>query len=90
MAALRGGPEFRGWGIHEYLTASLIDSVNDVAYAVVAANSKKKPKAPQPFPRPEQTVNSRRGAGSFAAMATSLLQSAKERKAQGNGEGTGR
>lgn len=55
VAKLRGGEQFDGWGIDRYLTAQLIDAVNGVNHSVVAANSKKKPKAPKPVPRPNKT-----------------------------------
>ena len=52
VAALRGGDQFIGWDVDRYFMAQLIDSVNRVAYTVAAANSKRKPKAPKPTPRP--------------------------------------
>jgi hypothetical protein len=54
VAKLRGGEEYYGWGTDRYMTAQLIDAVNSVAYAVVASNSKRKPQAPKPFPRPKK------------------------------------
>lgn len=54
VAALRGGEQFVGWGVDRYMMAQLIDSVNSTAYAVVASNSKRKPKAPKPVRRPKR------------------------------------
>lgn len=56
VAALRGGEQFLGWGVDRYLMAQLIDSVNSTAYAVVASNSKRKPKAPKPIRRPKKNT----------------------------------
>jgi hypothetical protein len=52
IAQLRGGDDFRGWGIDRYMLAQLLDAVQGTTYAVVASNSKKKPKAPKPVYRP--------------------------------------
>lgn len=54
VALLRGGEQFMGWDVDRYFMAQLIDSVNRVAYTVTAANSKRKPKAPKPTPRPSK------------------------------------
>jgi hypothetical protein len=54
VALLRGGEQFIGWDVDRYFLAQLIDSVNRVAYAVVAGNSKRKPKAPKPTMRPKK------------------------------------
>lgn len=54
VAVQRGGDQFRGWGVERYMFATLIDAVNQVAYITAAANSKRKPKAPKPFPRPKK------------------------------------
>lgn len=52
VAALRGGDQFRGWGVDRYLLASVIDAINQNTFAFVSANSKRKPKAPEPVSRP--------------------------------------
>jgi hypothetical protein len=54
VAALRGGDQFIGWDVDRYYMATLIDAVNQVAYVTAAANSKRKPKAPKPMPRPSR------------------------------------
>jgi hypothetical protein len=56
VAILRGGEQFLGWDVDRYLLAQLIDGVNRTAYTVAAANSKRKPKAPKPTPRPSKTA----------------------------------
>lgn len=67
VAAIRGGEQFRGWGVQAYLLANIIDSMKENTYAFVASNSKRKPKAPDPFPRPQAQVKQKTNA--FAAMA---------------------
>lgn len=54
VAALRGGEQFIGWDVDRYFLATLIDSVQQVAYVTAAANSKRKPKAPKPTSRPSR------------------------------------
>ncbi len=65
-AGMRGGEQFRGWGPDRYLAALLVDAVTQNTYAFVAANSTRRPKAPEPVPRPATTTRKRTGA--FAAM----------------------
>lgn len=64
---MRGGIQFLGWDTDRYLLAQLIDSVRENTWAFVAANSKKRPKQPQPIPRPEKNVTKKKN--QFAAMA---------------------
>ena len=54
IAHMRGGEDFVGWGMERYMQAHLIDAVQSVGYAVAQSNSKKKVKAPKPFPRPKR------------------------------------
>lgn len=68
-AALRGGDEFRGWGMDRYLLATLIDAVRENTHAFIAANSKKKPRPPKPVDRPDLTVRARQQLNLFAVMA---------------------
>ena len=67
IAELRGGPQFAGWDTDRYLTAQLIDSVRENTWVLIAANSKKKPKHPEPMPRPK--VDAPKKTNQFAAMA---------------------
>lgn len=50
--AIRGGSEYIGWDRHAYMLADLFDAVQFLTHAFVTANSKRKPKAPDPYPRP--------------------------------------
>lgn len=78
LAVLQGSKEFEGWNVLAYQIANLLDAVNYVSYAVVAANSgKRKPKAPKPSFRPSKA--GRRKTNAFAAQ----LEMAKQRKARG-------
>lgn len=74
VAVLRGSPDFVGWDLNTYQMATLIDAVNYVTYAVIAANSKRKPKEPKPAYRP--TKAGRKSNNAFAAQ----LEMAKQRK----------
>jgi hypothetical protein len=67
ISALRGGAEFRGWGVDRYLSAALIDAVQNNTYAFVSANSKRRPKPPEPMERPGKKKQT--GGNTFAAMA---------------------
>lgn len=83
MAAIRGGSEFLGWGLDRYLTTSLIDAVKENTFAFISANSKKKPKAPEPSYRPEK-VKAKKKANMFSVMAGQRLAVArKARQARG-------
>lgn len=79
-AALRGGDQFRGWDTQTYLLAAVVDAVNQNTFAFVSANSKKKPKAPEPIERPEQKTKTNPLASKFAAMARIARKSAIKRK----------
>jgi hypothetical protein len=59
IAAVRGGDQFRAWDVHAYLLAALVDAVRENTFVFVAANSKRKPKAPKPIPRPAPTTAAR-------------------------------
>lgn len=67
IAELRGGPQFNGWDTDRYLLTQLIDSVRENTWVLIAANSKKKPKHPEPMPRPK--VDAPKKKNQFAAMA---------------------
>lgn len=78
ISALRGGEQFVGWGIDRYHFAQLIDAVNSTTHAVVASNSKRKPKAPKPLPRPKK--NNGRGENNIFRKK---LQAAKNKPTGG-------
>ena len=63
-SAIRGD-ESDQWDVQAHLTASLIDAVRENTWVLAAANAKRKPKKPDPVPRP--TVKKKVSA--FAAMA---------------------
>lgn len=54
VAALRGGEQFQGWGVDRYMFASILDAIRENTHAFVSANSKRKPKAPEPIKRPNK------------------------------------
>lgn len=67
VAELRGGHQFVGWTYDRYLLAQLVDSVRENTWAFIAANSKHRPKKPQPMPRPGKSSAQKQN--QFAAMA---------------------
>lgn len=77
MSVMQGSEEFYDWDLLAYQMATLTDAVNYVTYAVISANSKRKPKAPKPAYRPKK--GGRKANNAFAAQ----LQLAKNRKAKG-------
>lgn len=77
ITLLQGSEEFLDWNINTYQMATVIDAINNVAYAVIAANSKRKPKAPKPAYRPKK--GGRRTNNAFRQQ----LDMQKLRKAKG-------
>lgn len=77
ISMMQGGRDFEDWNVLAYQMATLIDAVNYVTYAVIAANSKRKPREPKPAYRPKK--GGRKANNAFAAQ----LQLAKNRKARG-------
>jgi hypothetical protein len=51
-AAVRGGPEHRGWTVTAHLLACVIDAVGEAAWVTAQANSRKRIRRPRRFPRP--------------------------------------
>lgn len=52
VSARQGGPEYVGWDLASWQMADLLDQTAAHAFAFMSANSKKKLKAPDPYPRP--------------------------------------
>lgn len=78
VSQLQGGEQFNEWNTLAYQMATLIDAVNYVTYATVAANSgKRKPKQPKPAYRPSK--NTRKNSNMFRTQ----LDAAKQRKTRG-------
>lgn len=78
VALLQGGEQFVGWDNQAYQMATLIDAINYTTYAVIAANSKRKPKEPKPAYRPKKEGNRKAN-----NMFRTQLELAKQRKAKG-------
>lgn len=64
VAAIRGGAQFTGWTVSEYLLADLWDAIENNTYVTAAASSKRKPGKPKPYPRPRKKKQN-----AFIAMA---------------------
>lgn len=43
----------RLWDKNTWMLANILDGVNSTTYAIIAANSKNKPRPPKPYERPE-------------------------------------
>ena len=83
QARLRGGEHFAGWGLDQYFLAALVNAVRENTYAVIAANSKRKPKPPEPVETPDQQQRKQQPqTNRFAAMAGARI--AATRKAKGD------
>jgi len=81
-AERRGGQQFRGWDAGRYIDVATVNAVRALQWTYVAAHSKNKPKAPEPFPIPDKTVRRRdKGPGSFAFIAAQKIAAAR-RKAE--------
>ncbi|NGO71446.1 hypothetical protein G5C65_24460 [Streptomyces sp. SB3404] len=51
-AAVRGGPQHRGWTVSAHLLAAVIDAVDEAAWITAQANARKRIRRPKRFPRP--------------------------------------
>lgn len=90
VAALRGGPEFLGWGPDRYILANVFDAIKENTYVTVAANSgRRKPSKPKPMDRPESRLQRKRGKNSFAAMASMHANRARRKKVANGGQSGG-
>lgn len=78
VSALQGSKDFEDWTVTAYQLATLIDAVNYVTYAVIAANSgRRKPKEPKKAYRPQKERRKNNN------MFRQQLELAKQRKAEG-------
>ncbi|QGJ90174.1 tail assembly chaperone [Mycobacterium phage SheaKeira] len=84
FAEKQGGPQFRGWDEGRYATVAIVNAVRALQYTYVAAHSKQRPKAPDPFPIPKKkrTTLAEQIAkpGSFAYMVLKLKKAAEKRQ----------
>jgi hypothetical protein len=84
VAERRGGSEFRGWDASRYAAVATVNAVRALQYTYVAAHSKNKPKAPEPFPVPDKRVRKRNtGPGSFAFIAAQGIAAARKNRGGG-------
>ncbi|ASR86134.1 tail assembly chaperone [Mycobacterium phage BobSwaget] len=85
FAERRGGQQFRGWDEDRYALADIYDAVQAGNHLFMMANrdpNKAKPKAPKPYPRPDDTKpkDTAPKPGSFAAMVVAAKKAARERR----------
>lgn len=92
-AALRGGPEFRGWDVERYAMAATVDSLRSLQWLYVCAHLGKnrvRPKPPAPYPIPDieiakKTAANRPKAGSFADLVVKAKVAASKKKGSVDG-----
>lgn len=79
-----------GWDQDRYMMATLIDSIRENTYVTLAAaGGKKKPKKPEPYPRPERKLAAKRSPHSFAAQVAARAKAVRERKGKQVSDGQG-
>lgn len=87
MAATRGSHEFRGWSVDRYLLVRLIDEVQQLTYAFISANSKKKVDPPEamyrPQDKPKLVKKERDTSNPFFQRLAAAKKAKAARKAQG-------
>ncbi|AMS01021.1 tail assembly chaperone [Mycobacterium phage ArcherNM] len=84
-AERRGGQQYRGWDEDRYALADIYDAVQAGNHLFMMAHrdpNKAKPKAPKPYPRPDDMTpkNDAPKPGSFAAMVVAAKKAARERR----------
>lgn len=85
VAAMRGGQEFRGWGVDRYLRVRFLDAIRENTFAFISAHSKKKVPEPEPTYRPKEQVAKKAPDASNPFFAR--LQAAKKAKAARTAQG---
>ncbi|AMS00924.1 tail assembly chaperone [Mycobacterium phage Loser] len=84
-AERRGGQQYRGWDGQLNALADIYDVIQAGNHLFMLAHrdpNKAKPKAPQPYPRPDdiKTKDAAPKPGSFAAMVVAAKKAARERR----------
>lgn len=89
-ASRQGGIEFRGWDAAQYALVGVVNAVNVTNHILSLVNrdpKKPKPKPPEPFPTPGSSAakveKSKPAAGSFAAMAATMMAAQRRRRERG-------
>lgn len=91
-ASRQGGPQYRGWDAGQYAAAALVNDVRVTNHILSLVNrdpKKPKPKPPEPFPIPGSAAvevkKSKPAAGSFAAMAATMMAAQRRRRERSGG-----
>ncbi|AMW64104.1 tail assembly chaperone [Mycobacterium phage EvilGenius] len=84
-AERRGGQQYRGWDEDRHALADIYDAIQAGNHLFMMANrdpNKAKPKAPKPYPRPDDNKpkDAAPPPGSFAAMVVAAKKAARERR----------
>lgn len=89
-ASRRGGPQFLGWDAERYALTTLVNEQKANNHLLMLINrdpKKPKPKAPEPFPTPDEEKKSTEPApGSFAAMVVAAKRAARKKKEMSSGQ----
>jgi len=85
VAAVRGGPQFRGWDEQRYIQVATLDAIRVLQYIITLVNSdpkKTKPAPPTPYPLPDKVKRAKTedDKNSFAFIAKQKLKQIKRRK----------
>lgn len=77
VAALRGGSQFRGWGLDRYISSQMVDALQENTYVTAATSGalKRKPKPPKPSYRPNKDEGKKKG-NMFSSMAQAFYRAA--------------
>ncbi|AEK09224.1 tail assembly chaperone [Mycobacterium phage JC27] len=87
----QGGPQFRGWNDHVYVTASMVNELRALKFMYLLANTPKDKRRrltpPEPFPVPQVKAHKAKKykPGSFGAVAAMRMAASRNRKAQATG-----
>ena len=88
-ASRRGGQEFRGWDIDRYAMVAMVNAKRATNHILMMVNrdpKKPKPKAPEPFPTPDEGKKANAPKpGSFAAIAASMMAAQRRKRELMNG-----
>lgn len=78
---LRDTPDGVGWGVHEFLTAGVIDAVRENTFSSLQMNSEKKLTPPDPVRLPGSEVESKK-----KSKANAFVRMAQKKLAQSRGD----
>jgi len=88
-ASRQGGPQFRGWDAGRYALVAQVNAQRSTNHILMMVNrdpKRAKPKPPEWFPTPDESDKpSAPKAGSFAAIAASMISAQRKKREMLNG-----